>query len=148
MAERELVVEEVIARSPGDVFEFVADYRNVADILEGVTRWEPIGPPSRGVGARYRVELSLLGGLSARAIIRLTEWEVPRAIAFETEGAPIRVGGRWAFTPRGEGTLIRLAVAYQPPGGTVGGWLAGAAEVLLRQRIAAAVRTMGQAIEE
>ncbi len=74
------------------------------------------------------------------------------------------VWGRWTFTPLSalvgeagwvgrsptfeqDGTRVRLAVGYQSPEGPAG-WLVGAAEILLRRRIAAAVAGMRQVMEE
>ena len=53
---------EVTAGCPPErAFDYFADHRHVAAVLDGVSRWEPIGEKTRGVGARYNVEIVALG---------------------------------------------------------------------------------------
>jgi predicted alpha/beta-hydrolase family hydrolase len=66
-----------VERPPQEVFDWIADYRNVPRVLDGVQRWQPVGGKRTGVGATYDVRLGVLGiGLGTR--IKLTRWEPPR----------------------------------------------------------------------
>src|SRR5262249_23657341 len=61
MAERRFSAAIMIRREPNIVFAWVADHRNVPRVLEGVSRWEPLGGRDRGQGARFKVAMRALG---------------------------------------------------------------------------------------
>ena len=44
-----------VAAPPSLVWEQVSDPARVLDFFAGVTRWECVGGPRRGMGARYRM---------------------------------------------------------------------------------------------
>ena len=47
-----------VETTPERAFDYFADYRHVAAVLEGVSRWEPLSEKkTKGVGARYSVEM-------------------------------------------------------------------------------------------
>src|SRR6202165_1415220 len=89
----------VVAKVPPErAFDYFADYRHVADVLEGVSRWEPIGAKTRGAGARYEVEMSTLG-FPLESVLRLNRWRRPREIGWVSERGLIKQGGGFTFTP-------------------------------------------------
>jgi len=135
-----------IARPIDEVFEYVADYRHVPEVMEGVRSWRPLGRQARGKGARYRVELDA-AHLTLNAVLRITAWEPPRAIAWTAESAPVKNEGKWHFSPGQDGTDVELAVAYDPPGGIFGDFVARGVERLLEGRIRNALEGMKRAIE-
>lgn len=56
------VEEQAVVPGPiAEVFEFIADHRRALSWLEGFTRFEWVGGPERGVGARVRTEGRMLG---------------------------------------------------------------------------------------
>lgn len=56
------VEEQAVVSGPIDaVFEYIADHRRALTWLEGFTRFEWVGGPERGVGARVRTEGRMLG---------------------------------------------------------------------------------------
>src|ERR1700680_1033480 len=61
MPKLELSDSVVVHTTPERAFDYFADHRHVADVLQGVTRWEPISKRTTGVGARYNVELVAMG---------------------------------------------------------------------------------------
>jgi uncharacterized membrane protein len=131
-----------VPRSPEEVFDWVADYRHVPEVMDGVSSWRPLGKQSEGVGARYRVEL---GGLSIllRATLVIVEWERPTAIGWSSESSPVGNSGRWTFRPAAHGaTRVELAISYRPPAGAVGNFLAGRVESVLHDRIVKALDRM------
>src|SRR5579864_1049734 len=105
--------------SPERAFDYFADHRHVAEVLDGVKRWEPIGTKTRGIGARYRVEMSTLG-FPLESVLRLNRWRRPEEIGWVSEEGPIKQEGRFTFTAVPGGVRIELRIAYEPPGGVVG----------------------------
>jgi uncharacterized membrane protein len=146
MASRRFSARTVIDRPPGDVFAWVADYRNAGSVLEGVDRWEPMGEATTGVGARFDVSMRALG-LPLENVLVLDRWEEPRAIGWRSESGPIAQRGGWRFEPRPGGTEVTLTIAYDPPGGAIGGLLAGRVDGLVRGRLERALERMRAALE-
>ena len=55
-----------VKTTPERAFDYFADHHHVAEVLEGVSRWDPIGEQTGGIGARYRVEHQVgEGGMGA-----------------------------------------------------------------------------------
>ena len=114
------VAADVVVRCPPErAFDYFADHRHVAQVLEGVTRWEPAGPRSTGVGARYRVELSALG-VPLRSTLRLDRWRRPHEIGWVSESGLIKQEGGFTFTEVPEGVRIELRIRYIPPALAIG----------------------------
>ena len=82
----------VVQTTPARAFDFFADYHHVAQVLEGVSRWEPIGAQPQGVGARYSVEMLALG-FPLRSVLRLDRWQRPREIGWISESGLIKQRG-------------------------------------------------------
>ena len=57
----EFAAAVTVKTTPERAFDYFADHHHVAEVLEGVSRWDPIGEQTGGIGARYRV---LAGSLS------------------------------------------------------------------------------------
>lgn len=134
-----------VERPPAEVFEWVADHRNVKRVLDGVQRWEASGEP--GVGTRYQVRIGALG-LGLGATLELTEWRPNQAIAWRSERGPLPVAGSWHFKAAREGTQVEFTMAYEAPYGILGRFAGQRLEGLLRNRIRAALRRMKREIEE
>jgi uncharacterized membrane protein len=146
MATRRFNARTVIARPPADVFAWVADHRNVPSVLEGVDRWEPLGDRTGGVGARFDVSMRALG-LSLDIVLVLDRWDEPRAIGWRSESGLIAQSGGWRFEACPEGTAVTLTIGYEPPGGALGGLVAGRMDRLVRDRLAEALERMRAALE-
>jgi ribosome-associated toxin RatA of RatAB toxin-antitoxin module len=146
MATRRFSARTVIARDVGDVFAWVADYRNAARVLDGVDRWEPLDGATEGVGARFDVSMRALG-LPLENVLVLDRWQEPRAIGWRSVSGPIGQRGGWRFEPRPGGTEVTLSIAYDPPGGAVGGLLAARVDGVVRGRLEGALRRMKTALE-
>jgi ribosome-associated toxin RatA of RatAB toxin-antitoxin module len=130
---------------PARAFDFVADYHNVRRVLDGVSRWEPLGR-ARGAGARFDVEMRTFG-IPLRNVLVLDRWDEPRALGWRSESGLIEQRGGWTFTPRRGGTEIELEIAYQPPGAAIGNLLAGRADALVRHRLEKALQRVKRALE-
>jgi len=135
-----------IRRPPAEVFDFIADYRNVAQVLEGVTRWEPIGRKARGEGARYRVEMRTFG-VPLGAVLKLDGWRRPERISWVSEGGLIPQSGGWTFAARDGGVELTLRMAYLPPAAGLGDLLAGRVEGLVKRRLEAALERIRTELE-
>jgi carbon monoxide dehydrogenase subunit G len=147
MAARRLAARTEIARPPAEVFAWVADHRNITRALDGVERWEPLGPRAEGVGARFAVRVTA-AGLALDTVLVLDRWDEPRAIGWHSLSGPVRQTGGWRFTARRTGTQVDLDIAYEPPGGAFGGLVAGRFEGMVRQRLDVALERMRDALED
>jgi uncharacterized membrane protein len=146
MAEHRFSAQITIARPPEAVFEWVADYRHVAEVLEGVDRWEPLQRETRGPGARFDVSMSALG-LPLENVLVLDKWDEPTCIGWRSESGLLQQSGRWDFRPRGEGTGVSLSIGYMPPLGVVGQLVAGEVDSLVRDRLQRALEEMKRNLE-
>jgi uncharacterized membrane protein len=147
MAEHRFSAGITVARPAEAVFDWVADYRHVAEVLEGVERWEPLQGETRGLGARFDVSMSALG-LPLENVLVLDRWEEPSTIGWRSESGLLQQSGRWDFRPRGEGTAVSLSIGYVPPLGVVGQLVAGEVDSLVRERLRRALEEMKRILEQ
>ncbi|MGH7904842.1 MAG: SRPBCC family protein [Candidatus Dormibacteraceae bacterium] len=144
---RTFTAREIVRAAPEAIFDFVADHRNVPLVLEGVSRWEPVGRRTSGGGARFEVEMKTLGFPLAEVLV-LDLWDRPRAIGWRSESGFIPQRGGWRLVPREAGTEIELSISYQPPGAGLGNLVAGAVEGIVRHRLEAALTSIKERLEE
>ncbi len=130
-----------IAAPPEAAFDWIADYRNVPLVLEGVSRWQPLTRKTSGVGARFDVEMRTLG-LPLTAELELTEWDRPRRIAWSSRGGLIHQDGAWTIEPEDGGAAVELSIEYVPPAAAIGNLLAGPVERLAHNRLQKALDRM------
>ena len=105
---------EVTAKStPERAFDYFADHRHVARVLEGVTRWDPIGTKTVGVGARYNVELVAFG-LPLDGVLRINHWRRPEEIGWVSESGPIKQDGGFTFKKVPDLSLIHISEPTRP----------------------------------
>jgi uncharacterized membrane protein len=147
MALRRFTARTVIERPPADVFAWVADSRHVAQVLEGVDRWKPLGDSAAGVGARFDVSMRALG-VPLENVLVLDRWDEPREIGWRSESGPIAQSGGWRFEPHGTGTEVTLTIGYEPPGGALGGLLASRVDGAVRHRLERALERMRDRLED
>ena len=138
---------EVTARStPERAFDYFADHRHVAQVLEGVTKWDPIGPKTVGVGARYNVELVAFG-LPLDGVLRINHWRRPEEIGWVSESGLIKQDGGFKFKRVPEGVQIELRIAYEPPASFVGAALARPLDHMVRERLEKALERIRKRLE-
>jgi uncharacterized membrane protein len=135
-----------VKATPERAFDYFADYRHVAKVLDGVSKWEPVGTKTKGVGARYAVEMLALG-LPLRNVLRLDRWRRPREIGWVSESGLIEQEGGFTFAPSPEGVRIELRIAYIPPGGTLGAAAARRLDGMVRSRLEGALERIRDTIE-
>lgn len=146
MAKLEFSATVVVRTSPEYAFDYFADHRHVAQVLEGVTRWEPIGSRSTGIGARYKVELVAMG-FPLRSVLRLNRWRRPREIGWVSESGLIKQEGGFTFTKAPEGVLVELRIAYVPPASVIGAVIARRLDDVVRGRLQSALDRIRDTLE-
>jgi uncharacterized membrane protein len=135
-----------VRTTPERAFDYFADHRHVAEVLEGVTRWDPIGNKSHGVGARYDVEMVTFG-VPVRNVLRLNRWRRPHAIGWVSESGLIKQEGAFTFRRTDGGTRIGLRIAYEPPGSFVGAAVSRRFDSAVRRRLDRALERIRTVLE-
>src|SRR5438477_9209323 len=146
MAKLEFSAAVTAKASPERAFDYFADHRHVAEVLEGVSRWEPIGGKTRGTGARYRVEMRALG-LPLKSVLRLNRWRRPREIGWISESGLIKQEGGFRFTAIPDGVRIDLHIAYEPPASVIGATVARRLDGMVRQRLERALNRIQERLD-
>jgi hypothetical protein len=109
-----------VLASPAIAWEQVSDPARVLDFFAGVTRWECVGGPRTGLGARYRM-LMRVGSAEVGGLIEVVEFAPERDLAWNSVTG-IDQRGRWRIRVEGELTRVELRIQFGAPGG-VWGWL-------------------------
>jgi len=135
-----------VRATPERAFDYFADHRHVAEVLEGVSRWEPIGEKATGVGARYHVEMVTFG-VPLRNVLRLNRWRRPSEIGWASESGLIKQEGGFRFTTALDGVRIELRIAYEPPASVLGAAVAHRFDSLVRGRLERALAKIKQLLE-
>ena len=148
MAQREFSADVTVKCTPESAFDYFADHRHVAAVLDGVTKWEPIGAKTEGTGARYEVEMVALG-FPLKSVLRLHRWRRPHEIGWVSEKGLIKQEGGFTFTSvkGGGGVHIVLRIAYTPPGAHLGAAVAGRLDGVVRRRLQAALERIREVLE-
>jgi len=146
MAERRFSASVRVDRPAEAAFEWVSDYHNAAKVLDGVTRWKPVGFRTRGRGARFDVAMQALG-LPLENVLVIDTWREPHAIAWHSEAGLVPQTGGWTFDQRNGSTEVTLSIAYQPPAGEVGAAVAARVDGTVRKRLEKALRRMKKEVE-
>jgi len=142
----ELSVPVTVATTPERAFDYFADHRHVAHVLEGVSRWEPLGDQTQGVGARYSVQMQALG-VPLRSVLRLNRWRRPHAIGWVSESGLIKQEGGFTFVRMARGVRIVLHITYEPPASFLGAAVARRLDGFVRRRLAAAMERIRTTLE-
>jgi uncharacterized membrane protein len=146
MAQLEFSAAVTIKCSPERAFDYFADHHHVAAVLEGISKWEPIGTKVQGVGARYDVEMNVLG-LPLKSVLRLNRWRRPHEIGWVSESGIIEQEGGFEFTEVKGGVQIVLRIAYTPPAAMLGAAIAGRMDGLIRSRLQTALERIREVLE-
>ena len=146
MAQREFSADVNVKTTPERAFDYFADHEHVAAVLDGVTKWEPIGRRTEGIGARYEVEMVALG-FPLKSVLRLDRWRRPHEIGWVSEKGLIKQEGGFTFTRVKGGVHIVLRIAYTPPGAILGAAVAGQLDGVVRRRLQAALERIRDGLE-
>jgi uncharacterized membrane protein len=146
MAQPEFTAAVTVKCSPEKAFDYFADHRHVAAVLEGISKWKPIGTKAQGVGARYEVEMVALG-LPLKSILRLNRWRRPHEIGWVSESGLIKQEGGFTFTQVKGGVNIVLRIAYTPPAAILGATVARRLDWVVRDRLQKAMERIREVLE-
>ena len=146
MPKLDLSVPVVVETTPARAFDFFADYHHVAQVLDGVSKWEPLGPQSQGIGSRYSVEMVALG-FPLRSVLRLDRWRRPHEIGWISESGLIKQRGGFTFARSGKGVRIVLSIEYEPPASIVGAAVARRLDGFVRHRLERAMLNIKHTLE-
>ncbi|HEX4110347.1 MAG TPA: SRPBCC family protein [Solirubrobacteraceae bacterium] len=113
---------EIAAPRPA-VWAYLTDPGRALHFLAGVTRWEVVGEPDRGLGARYRM-LMRVGSADIGGLIEIVEYDHNRDLAW-TSVTGLDQRGRWRARDRpGERTTVEFRLSYGVAGAGLGAWIA------------------------
>jgi uncharacterized membrane protein len=146
MAMREFSAAVTVKVTPERAFDYFADYRHVPLVLDGVTKWEPLGAKARGVGALYNVEMNVLG-LPLSNVLRLNRWRRPEEIGWVSESGLVKQEGGFSFKEVDHSVRIELRIAYEPPAAVVGMLLAQLVDGAVRRRLQGALKRVRETLE-
>jgi uncharacterized membrane protein len=146
MARFEFKSAVTVKSSQERAFDYFADHRHVAEVLDGVSKWEPVGTKTRGAGARYNVELVAFG-LPLKSVLKLNRWRRPEEIAWVSESGLIKQDGGFTFEKAPAGVRIELRIAYEPPASFVGAALARPLDRVVRDRLKRAMERIRERLE-
>jgi hypothetical protein len=135
-----------VKTTPERAFDYFADYRHVAEVLDGVSRWEPMGGRTTDVGARYRVEMTAFG-IPLKNVLRLSRWQRPSEIAWVSESGLVKQEGGFRFREVAGGVRIELRIAYEPPASVIGAAVARRMDGLVRHRLQHALEEIQDVLE-
>ena len=111
-----------VAAPAGAVWDAISEPENYLHFMSGVTRWEVVGEPRTGLGARYRMLLRV-GSAEVGGLIEIVEWSPPADMAWvSVVGVDQR--GRWRLRERPSGTNVELRLSYGVAGAGLFGWVA------------------------
>jgi uncharacterized membrane protein len=110
-----------IGKPRQELYDAWRDFTRFPNFMENVESVEKLD------AQRSRWTIKAPGGSSVELVTRITEDKAGKAIAWESEpDSQIETQGRVEFLDAGtdRGTMVRLVMRYQPPGGIVGKGLA------------------------
>jgi uncharacterized membrane protein len=111
-----------ISAPPEAVWEWISDPEKALHFFSGVTRWEVVGEPAIGLGARYRMLLRV-GSAEVGGLIEVIEFNENRDMAW-TSVTGLDQRGRWRLRPRPGGrTRVELRLSYGVAGAGIFGWI-------------------------
>lgn len=142
----EFTADVTVRCSPERAFDYFADHRHVAAVLDGVTRWEPIGAKAEGVGARYDVEMNAFG-FPLNSVLRLNRWVRPKEIGWVSESGLIKQQGGFTFAGVGHEVRIELRIGYEPPASFIGAAIARRMDGAVRRRLTHALERIRDVLE-
>ena len=119
--DRALLAESVTINRPAqELYDFWRDPTNLVQVMENIVSIEPLGPDR----SRWTVKAPAGNEVSWESVVTK---DVPGSEIYwqSAEGADIANSGRIEFRDAGaRGTVVRAVIAYDPPGGAVGKFIA------------------------
>ena len=132
-----VVAQAVVQREAAEVFDFIADYRNIPRLQPHFESVKVVSEMERGQGATVEMR-GRFRGMPMRARDRIITFTPPRRLVSVTEGA-VTSRNTWELVPL-EGdppqTRVTLKIEYKVGGGgLLGGLFTGVASSLFHGEI-------------
>jgi uncharacterized membrane protein len=111
----------LIARPRQELYAFWRDVSNLPQFMENVREVQSLGD------GRWEWTIAAPGGFSVALRAEVVEEREGELIAWRTlPDSQVEAEGRVSFrdAPAGRGTIVEATVAYRPPAGEVGRWIA------------------------
>ena len=108
-------MNEWIARSPKEVFDFIASSDNAPKIVQSVTSMVKLTEGPVRVGTRYR-ETRLMHGKEQQAELEIVEFEPTQKYAMQNMTEGIETVYQYNFQPERDGTRIDLVCEVKAKG--------------------------------
>lgn len=141
----EFTIETEIARSPEDVFAYVADPAKLPTWQTNTVSVEQEGTGPLGLGTRLREVHRAPGGRELSSVVEVSEYEPGRVFALRMLEGPLPIHARILFDPSVRGTRMRFTGHGQPRGPLR--LLAPLLARTLRRQFAAHCATLKQVLE-
>jgi uncharacterized membrane protein len=135
-----ITVTESIKAPVSTVFAYVDDYRNTTKYMKDMTRWEPVGSKTHGMGSRFALSMKV-GPLNIDGEVEIDQWVENQAIGWKTKKG-FRQDGSWSFTEKGGGTEAAFSVDFDLPGGIAGKMMAKAVEPAIKSTLEGSVKQL------
>ena len=113
----------------GEVFDYAADYRHATLLVPGLTRFEPIGETTSGLGAAFDAAIQI-GPKRYETKLAVNVFEPVHAIGWS--GLPEGPSLLWTFTPDDDITAVEFELGFDLPGGMAGTLLGFTIEPIVR----------------
>jgi uncharacterized membrane protein len=141
---RTIKAEATIAARPETIFACLTDYEQADVFIEGLQKLDPLGVQTAGEGARFSAVLSL-GGRFVHTTIVIASLRPGRLVTWASVGDE---GQSLTFelAPDETGTTVKLAVAYEEPGGIAGALIAPFVERTVQHRADTALERLGKEV--
>lgn len=109
-----------IARSPADVFTYVADFSNDVAWRSNVIAMKPLGAATDvgGIWSR-QIEVRKVPGKTVETEAVITVFEPGQELIVQRASGPVRPAARYAMSPHGAGTRLTFELDVALRGATV-----------------------------
>ncbi|MGH7747078.1 MAG: SRPBCC family protein [Candidatus Dormibacteria bacterium] len=135
-----ITVSETISAPVSAVFAYVDDYRNTTKYMKDMTKWEPAGSQTHGLGSRFALSMKV-GPLNIDGEVEIDTWVENQAIGWKTLKG-FKQDGSWSFEEKGGGTEATFSVDLDLPGGIAGKMMAKAVEPAIKATLEGSVKQL------
>jgi uncharacterized membrane protein len=133
----------VVNAPPARVYAIWRNFENLPRVLSHVERVEVLD------GNRSRWTIKAPAGATVTWDAEIINDKPGELIAWRTVGSPlVEHAGSVTFAPAGDGTLVRVSLQYDPPGGRFGDALAALVSQDAGSQVARDLANFKQAVEE
>ncbi|MHA4848259.1 SRPBCC family protein [Rhodococcus sp. MSC1_016] len=137
-----------VAQAPlAACFAYLDDYTHVPSWLFGITQFDPVGEPVRGLGAVYNAAMRV-GPKTLGSVVEITAWEENALIQLDSIDG-LTTHSQWRFEAVSEeATRLTVDFHYELPGGLAGKALARIVEPFVAQAIRHTDATLRRQVEQ